>query len=748
MNQKIKTYTLPVEGMTCASCVNRVEKSLNKIEGVNDVSVNLASEEVSFSINQEKVSLADLSREIEHAGYKLFLPEPLEEVSNVSNESKAPVTHQELNKKKIKKEFLIALIFSIPVMVISMFSMTAWFANWSLLTLEQVNRLLFILATPVMFYSGRRFFRIAFKLAKKLTSDMNTLVAIGTGTAYIYSTIAVLFPELLSIQNAIDHIYFDTATTIITLILLGRLLEADAKAKTSFAIRKLMGLQPKTARVIKDDSEADLPITQIKKGDVIVVRPGENIPVDGIVVSGSTFIDEAMITGESIPVQKEPGSKVIGGTINKNGSIRFRATAVGNETVISQIIRMIEKAQASKAPIQDIVDKVASVFVPLVIAAAILTFMYWYFIGGISFTPAMINFIAVLVIACPCALGLATPTAIMVGTGLGASNGILIKDVKSLQQAIKVNTIVFDKTGTVTEGTPQVVMVKPVNGIDEKTLISIAASAENLSEHPFAEAIVKYAKAHSINIAEPSAFDAVTGFGVKAVVQGKNVIIGNDKMMKENLISLSAAEKAVVNFSENAITPVYVSINNKLSGIIGITDKIKLSSIEAIRELKNKNIDVIMLTGDNENTAQAAATRAGITNVIANLLPQQKAEIIKQIQSKGKIVAMVGDGINDSPALAQADVGIAIGTGTDIAIESAHITLMSGELTGVVKAINLSHITIRTIKQNLFWAFIYNTIGIPVAAMGLLNPMYAAAAMALSSVSVVSNSLRLKRKNI
>ncbi len=747
MNQKIKTYNLPVEGMTCASCVSRVEKSLNKIEGVSDISVNLATEKVSFSINKEKVSLSDISRVIEDSGYRIILP-PATDVKSTETDEEIYLSHKDSYRASLKKEFIIALIFSVPVMVISMLSMTDWFMQWSPLSMDGINKILFVLATPVMFYSGRRFFSIAFRLAKKFTSDMNTLVAIGTGTAYTYSSIAVLFPEILSITFAHEHIYFDTATTIITLILLGRLLEAGAKAKTSSAIQNLIGLQPKTAKVIKDGHEADVPINQLTEGDLIIVRPGEKIPVDGVVISGSSYVDESMITGESIPVLKTSGNKVTGGTINKTGSFQFKATAVGSETLISHIIRLIEKAQASKAPIQNLVDKIASVFVPIVIVISALTFVYWYLFGGLSFTSSMLNFIAVLVIACPCALGLATPTAIMVGTGLGASNGVLIKNARSLQQAVKISTVVLDKTGTITEGTPQVVNVVTLNGFDEKELLSFAASAEKLSEHPYADAIVKYAKQKSIHFEDPESFNSETGLGLKAVIKDKVVVIGNDKMMINNSIQVSFAEKEIHQLTSQAVTPIYISVDGKLAGLIGIADKIKSSAKEAINKLKSQNINVVMLTGDNEITAKAIAQQAGIDTVIANLLPHQKAEAVKKLQSEGKIVAMVGDGINDAPALAQADVSIAPGTGTDIAMETADITLMSGDLTGIVKAIRLSKKTITAIKQNLFWAFIYNVIGIPVAALGLLNPMFAAAAMALSSVSVVSNSLRLKGSRI
>jgi Cu+-exporting ATPase len=579
---------------------------------------------------------------------------------------------------------------------------------------------------------------------------MNTLVAVGTGTAYLYSTIAVLFPQLLSITESGKHIYFDTAVTIITLILMGRLLEAGAKDKTSSAIKKLMGLQPKTARVIRSGNEFDILISEVKIDDIVVVRPGEKVPVDGVITKGVTSIDESMVTGESIPLDKNINDKVIGGTINKNGSIELRADAVGKDTIIAQIIKLVEQAQGSKAPIQSLADKIASVFVPVVISIALLTFLIWYFAAGVSFTYAMINFIAVLVIACPCALGLATPTAIMVGTGVGASNGILIKNAESLERAHKINTVVLDKTGTITIGKPAVTNIKTFEPYDEQKLVQITASIENKSEHPLGQAIVDYAKKENIPFLDVEEFNSITGLGLIGSVNGLIVAAGNLLMMKQNSVDTKEADGTAIKFSGEGKTPIFISINGKLAGIIAVADTIKPGAKEAILELKKigRGIEVIMITGDNERTAQAIAREAGIDNVIAGILPQDKATHIKRLQEQGKVTAMVGDGINDSPALAQADVGIAIGTGTDIAIEASDITLINGDLSGVVKAIILSGKTLRTIKQNLFWAFIYNVIGIPLASLGFLNPIYAAAAMAFSSVSVVSNSLRLRKTKI
>jgi Cu+-exporting ATPase len=761
---KIKTLTLPVEGMTCASCVARVEKALKRSEGVSNAVVNLATEKVTFSFDENATDLSKLAAVVDDAGYKLITPVNVPEGQRLETgdgrleageniiQSSEDVRHKAIHAQ-LKSEFIFALVMTIPIMFISMVEMTAWFHGLVTIPMDYVYRILFLASTLVMFISGKRFFVSSWKLLKHFSADMNTLVAVGTGTAYLYSTIAVLFPQLLSITDAGNHLYFDTSATIITLILMGRLLEARAKDKTSSAIKKLMGLQPKTARVIRNLNEMDIPVSEVIKDDIVVVRPGEKIPVDGIITKGATSIDESMITGESIPVDKNMNDKVIGGTINKNGSIEFKAAAVGRDTVIAQIIKLVEQAQGSKAPIQSLADKIASVFVPIVISIALVTFFIWYFAAGVPFTNAMINFIAVMVIACPCALGLATPTAIMVGTGVGASNGILIKNAESLERAHKINTVVFDKTGTITTGKPvvtDVIAFQPE--FNEQKLIQLTASVENKSEHPLGQAIVDYAKDKSIQLLGVDEFNSVTGFGLKGKVEGYTITAGNLLMMKEHSVNTQIAYEAANNISGKGKTPVYISINGKLAGIVAVADTIKPGAKAAIDELKNINhnnvIDVTMITGDNEKTAQAIAYEAGISHVIAGVLPQEKAMHIKKLQQEGRIVAMVGDGINDSPALAQADVGIAIGTGTDIAIEAADITLINGDLSGVAKAIKLSNKTLRTIKQNLFWAFIYNVIGIPVAALGLLNPIYAAAAMAFSSVSVVSNSLMLRRTKI
>jgi Cu+-exporting ATPase len=741
MNSSVKTLTLPVEGMTCASCVLRVERTLKKNDGVQEANVNLATEKVTLTFDPTKVELPKLATAIDEAGYKLVIPQ-----SQTSNFK--PLATREESYKQLKRDFIFSALLTVPVMLISMFSMTKWFMSLFPLSMDDVNKALLILTTLVMVLSGKRFFSIAWKLAKHFTSDMNTLVAVGTGTAFLYSTLAVLFPDWLGILNASEHIYFDTAATIITLILLGRLLEAKAKSRTADAIKNLMELQPKMARVIRNGNEIDIPIDEVVKENIVIVRPGEKIPVDGIITKGFSSIDESMVTGESVPVEKTVGEKIIGGTINKNGSIEFRATAVGEETVIAHIVKLVEEAQGSKAPIQTLADKIASVFVPAVIGIAIVTFLAGLLVADVGFTKAMMNFIAVLIIACPCALGLATPTAIMVGTGLGASRGILIKNAESLERAHNIQTVVLDKTGTVTEGKPSVTDVFGFNGFSEETLLRYGASLENKSEHPLGKAIVELATAKSLSLNDVESFQSYTGLGAAAVVNGDAVAIGNLSMMKEYAINTDETASAVSKLSEEGKSPIFVAINGSLAGVIGVADTIKPTSKEAVRRLKQLGVDVVMITGDNKRTAEAIARQAGIEHVIAEVLPHDKAAKVKEIQSSGKTVAMVGDGINDAPALAQSDVGIAIGTGTDVAIETSDITLMKGDLLSVAEAITLSRKTVRTIKQNLFWAFIYNVIGIPVAAFGLLNPIYAAAAMAFSSVSVVTNSLRLKQAKL
>ncbi|HAE91752.1 MAG TPA: heavy metal translocating P-type ATPase, partial [Tissierella sp.] len=546
--------------------------------------------------------------------------------------------------------------------------------------------------------------------------------------------------------TGVHEYYFEASAVIITLILLGKTFEAVAKGKTSEAIKKLIGLQPKTARIIKDGVEMDISIEKVEIGDIVVVRPGERIPVDGIVVEGNSAVDESMITGESIPIDKTVDDEVIGATINKFGTFKFRATKIGKDTVLSQIIKLVEDAQGSKAPVQRLADKIAGVFVPVVVVIALITFLGFYFIVG-NFNIGLINAVAVLVIACPCALGLATPTAIMVGTGKGAENGILIKSGEHLERAHKIDTIVFDKTGTITKGEPEVTDIISFNDMGRDEILRIAASVERTSEHPLGQSIVKKSEEELLKLLEPEKFMAIPGKGLKATFEGKEVFIGNRKLMSDNNISIANGEEILLKLEEEGKTAMLLSLDNKLSGILAVADKIKETSRDAIEELKNMGLDIYMITGDNERTAKAIAKEVGITNVLAEVLPENKAEVVEEIKSRGKNVGMVGDGINDAPALAAADVGFAIGTGTDVAMEAADITLMRGDLSSIVTAIRLSHRTMRTIKQNLFWAFFYNSIGIPFAALGFLDPMIAGAAMAFSSVSVVTNSLRLKKFN-
>ncbi len=732
----IESVTLPVEGMTCASCVARVEKALQKVGGVQHASVNLATEKATIEFDPVAVQPGGLQKAVADAGYTLVLPEHKTGTAHERRSDTANI---------LKKELILSAALTVPIMAISMISMLASYESWSPVSLDQTNKLLLLLTTPVMFIPGRRFFRGFWSALKHFTADMNTLVAVGTGSAYTYSLVAVVFPELLGHAAHDGHVYFDTSATIITLILLGKLLETKAKGRASEAIRHLMGLNPKVARVIRNGAELEIAVDNVVVDDIIVIRPGERIAVDGVIVNGSTTVNESMMTGESMPVEKSAGDTVVGGTINGNGSITFRATAVGKDTMLAHIAKLVEDAQGSKAPIQNLADKIAAVFVPVVIGIALVTFILWYVIGDTGFTSALINFIAVLIIACPCALGLATPTAIMVGTGRGAGLGILIKNAESLERAHKIQTIILDKTGTITEGQPSVTDVVALNGYDNDTVLKYAASLEQRSEHPLGRAIVKRAQREHIGLSEVEAFQSLPGFGIAGVIDGHPVVVGNIGHLKEYSIYPEGEEKSFGRFSAEAKTPVVIAIDGKVAGILAIADTIKPTAREAVLEMMRLGLDVVMITGDNQQTAEAIATQVGIKRVIAGVLPADKAKHVKEIQSEGIIVAMVGDGINDAPALAQADVGIAIGTGTDVAMEAADITLMRGDLMSVVRAIRLSSATLRAIKQNLFWAFVYNVIGIPLAALGMLNPMVAAAAMAFSSVSVVGNSLRLKR---
>jgi len=738
-----QTLNLPVEGMTCASCVLRVEKALKKVDGVLEANVNLATEKVSVSFDDRRTDMNALSAAVSDAGYKLLLP--ANETTALKSSEGRDDSRQHNAYDQLKKEFIFSAVLAVPIMIVSMVSMTQWFMHWSPLSMEDINKLLLAAATPVMFISGKRFFAAAWQVGRHFSADMNTLVAVGTGVAYLYSTAAVLFPGWLGSPAGMNSVYFDTATTIITLILMGRLLEARAKSSASGAIKKLMGLQPTTANVIRNGVEKETGIASLVAGDVVRVRPGERIAVDGTITSGFTTIDESMVTGESLPVEKSTGDFVAGGTINKNGSIEFRATAVGKETLLARIVKLVEDAQGSKAPIQKLADRIAAVFVPVVIGIAVLTFVLWYFVGAIGFASSMINFIAVLIIACPCALGLATPTAIMVGTGQGASIGILIKNAESLERALGIQTVIFDKTGTITEGKPSVTDVAVFNGFEKKEMVRIAASLEKRSEHSLSLAVIEYAVSQNIKPNESiESFFNVEGKGVTALIEGKHAAVGNLALMENISVPVVDADISIQKLFAEGKTAMYVACDGKLAGLIAVADTIKPNAKETVSRLKGMGIDTMMITGDNEHVAGAIATEAGIDRVIAGVLPQDKAAHVKAAQAEGKIVAMVGDGVNDAPALAQADVGIAMGNGTDIAMESSDITLMRSDVSGVVEAIALSRRTVRIIRQNLFWAFVYNVIGIPLAAFGMLNPAIAAGAMAFSSVSVVSNSLRLK----
>ena len=740
---KMEKISLPVEGMTCASCVARVEKSIKKVDGVKDVAVNLASEKATISLDKSKVNIAEIKKAVEEAGYKVNLSyfEEDEKYSSSEDDPDKISDHDLL----LKKDLLFALIFTIPIFILSMIQLFDGIREVIPLTASQLNKILLVLTTPVIFISGKRFYKIFWNNLKHFTADMNSLVAVGTGAAFSFSVLITLFPELILKAGEIPHVYFDTTVVIITLILMGRWLEARAKSKTGSAIKKLIALRPKTALIKTAKGEKVIKIDELIIGDIVIVKPGEKIPADGKIINGYSTVDESMLSGESFPVEKTSGSKIFGGSINKSGTFEFEVTAIGKNSVLGKIITLVEEAQGSKAPIQKLADKVAAIFVPIVIVIATVTFIFWNIFGGDnSFTFALINFVAVLIIACPCAMGLATPTALIVGIGKGAENGILIKDGEHLELAHKIKTVLFDKTGTITEGKP-VVSEIITNGYDENELLKLAASLEKRSGHPLAEAIVNYANTKGITIPDPNEFESTTGSGLFGKVEDKKIIIGNKSFLLNHNVTLNNFKEKADELSAEGKTVVYIAVADKPAGIIAIEDPVKNTSAEAIQKLKSLNIKTIMITGDNKRSSGHIAERLSIDSFEAEVLPDDKSNIVAKYQKQGEIIAMVGDGINDAPALAQANVGIAIGTGTDVAIETGDIVLMKGDLMGVVNTIKLSRGTIRTIKQNLFWAFIYNTIGIPLAALGWLNPMFAALAMAFSSVSVISNSLRLKK---
>jgi Cu+-exporting ATPase len=741
---KVEKVILPIQGMTCASCVKRVENALNSVKGVIQAGVNFATGRASVEYIPEEVSIRDLKRVVEEAGYQVL---EVKEEDIVEKERLA----REAELSQLKLKFTIGAMLLAPILLL-MYGASLLEKRIGL-SHEMNFFIQFLLATPVQFWAGRQFYVGFWKATKHKTSDMNTLIAVGTSAAYLYSLIVTFVPHWIMVRGLMMDVYFDTSAAIIVLILLGRFLEARAKGKTSEAIKKLIGLQPKTARVIRNGNEVDIPVEEVVSGDIVVVRPGEKVPVDGILKEGSSSVDESMVTGESLPVEKKAGDSVIGATMNKTGTFKFEATKVGKDTVLSQIVRLVQEAQGSKPPIARMVDVIASYFVPIVISIAIITFIVWYFLGPHpALTYAFLNFIAVLIIACPCALGLATPTSIMVGTGKGAENGILIRGAGALETAHQLNTIVLDKTGTLTKGEPSVTDIIESEKFTKNEILTLAASAEKGSEHPLGEAIVKKAREVDLNIIDPKDFQAIAGQGIEAMVDSKRVLFGNLRLMEEKRVNLNGLLIKAEQLSNEGKTSMFLAVEGEGAGIIAVADTLKENSKKAVEALHQMGLEVVMLTGDNQRTAKAIASQIGVDRILAEVLPEMKAEEIKRLQSGGKKVGMVGDGINDAPALAQADIGIAIGTGTDVAMESSDITLISGDLRGIVTAIALSKATIRNIKQNLFWAFAYNTILIPVAAgilfpfFGiLLNPIFAAGAMAISSVTVVSNALRLRR---
>lgn len=739
-----KEAIIGISGMTCAACVRAVERSVNKLDGIIKAEVNLATEDLRVYYDPSRVRLSTIKETIKKAGYT-----PIDRKQNGDRDQE----EKERESTKLFKRFLLSAAFSIPLLVISMGHMVG-------LPLPSIinphhNPINFgiiqlILVIPSVI-AGERFYRVGFKSLFRGSPNMDSLIAIGTSAAILFGIFAIIQIANGNMDYAKD-LYFESAGTIITLILLGKHLEARTKGKTSEAIKKLMGLAPKTARIIQEEKEIEISIDEVEVGDIIVVRPGERIPVDGVVLDGNSSIDESMLSGESIPVDKAAGDFVFGGSININGMIRFRAAKVGDDTALSHIVELVKRAQGSKAPIARMADIISGYFVPVVIGIAFLSAAAWL-IGGKGILFSLTIFISILVIACPCALGLATPTAIMVGSGKGAEYGVLIKSGEALETAHKINTIIFDKTGTITKGMPEVTDIYPID-IKEEELLMYAASCERASEHPLGKAIVKEGEKRGIQIKDVSDFSALPGHGIRARVLEKNILIGNLALMEENSIDTADIKDISDRYSSQGRTPMFVSVNNKLSGIIAVSDVVKENSKRAVQSLKNMGIEVGMITGDNNRTAMAIASQVGIDMVFSEVLPQDKASKIKELQANDKKVAMVGDGINDAPALTQADIGIAIGSGTDVAIESADIILIRNDILDVVTAIKLSKATIRNIKQNLFWAFGYNTLGIPIAA-GLLtlfngprlNPMIAAAAMSFSSVSVLLNALRLKRFN-
>lgn len=733
--------TFNVKGMTCAACANRIERVVKKMDGIKVANVNLATEKL-FVEYDKKLSTDTIIERVEKIGYELS--EPSNMTDNV----------EESEVKTMWRKSIVSLIFAVPLFYVAMVPMFTWLPFGVPQIIEPhanpINYILVqvVLTIPILIM-GMDFYRIGFKAFFKGSPNMDSLVAIGTVAAIFYSIYGI-FQVLAGDIHRVMYLYLETAGVIVTLILIGKTLEAVSKGKTSEAIKKLMSLAPKTATILQNGNQVEIPIEQVRVSDVLLVKPGEKIAVDGVVVNGMTAIDESMLTGESMPVDKKVGDKVYAASLNTTGSVQYRAEKVGSKTALAQIIRLVEEAQGSKAPIAQLADVVSSYFVPIAVVVALVAGIVWLIGTGGNLQFAMSVFVTILVIACPCALGLATPTAIMVGTGKGAQNGILIKGGQALETAHKIQTVVLDKTGTITEGKPTVTDILVINGVTKNQLLQLAASAEKLSEHPLAQAIVD--EAQELDLLETDTFDSITGQGIRAEIDGKIILAGNKKLMDEQDISLVVMEESSHKLAMEGKTPMYIAIDGELSGIIAVADKVKESSKQAIQKLRKMKITVAMITGDNQKTAAAIAKQVGIDRVLAEVLPEDKSNEVKKLQKQGQIVAMVGDGINDAPALAQADIGIAIGTGTDVAIESADIVLMRSDLADVPNAIKLSKKTILTIKENLFWAFGYNVICIPIAAgvlylFGgpLLNPMFAAAAMGFSSVSVLLNALRLKK---
>jgi P-type Cu+ transporter len=722
---------LDVFGMTCAACSTRIEKVLNKMEGMVSANVNLATESAAVEFNGALLSADEIIAKIQNLGY--------DAKEKVQREAKAQQKEEEINAKK--RKLYISILLSLPLLY-TMIGHAPWDTGLPMPHLLMNPWFQLLLATPVQFWIGWQFYVGAYKSLKNKSANMDVLVALGTSAAYFYSLAEAI--KTIGNHGYMPHLYFETSAVLITLILVGKLFEALAKGRTTEAISKLLSLQAKEATVIRDGEEVKILIEEVKVNDTIIVKPGEKIPVDGKVLSGQSAVDEAMITGESIPVEKAPGDHMIGSTINKNGTLTMIATKIGKDTALAGIIKVVEDAQGSKAPIQRVADQISGIFVPIVVAIAVVTFLVWYFlVTPGDFASALETAIAVLVIACPCALGLATPTSIMVGTGKGAENGILFKGGEHLEATHKIDAIVLDKTGTITKGKPSVTDIYVFG--DEEKVLKYLVSAEKASEHPLAEAIVEYGNSQNVEIVPMEEFSAIPGHGIEASINGEKVFVGTRKLMKKEGIEYAGYEQRLEKLETEGKTAMMIAINDKVNGIVAVADTVKDTARIAIEELKSLGIEVYMLTGDNTRTAKAIAAQVGVDNVIAEVLPEEKANHVKELQLKGKKVAMVGDGINDAPALAVADIGIAIGTGTDVAIEAADVTILGGELTLIPKAISLSKKTMKNIRQNLFWALAYNSAGIPVAALGLLAPWLAGAAMAFSSVSVVTNSLRLKR---